>query len=201
MSTRDEHISQPVPAPTITYPAQGSTTGPATLLLGSGIPNALVQVWNIENTHSLGAGRVSAKGRWAFSISGAQPQGPHRIHAHQTYESTTSQWSDKREYEVRLRPDIDVPLVLEPIEGAQLEKPPLFSGDVTRAEGFVSIFDLDTGVEIARAGVDSDRQWKTPAAPLLPVGQYRISAVHNIAGETSDWGRVRTFTVAAQTGD
>ena len=201
MSTRDEQISQPPPAPTITYPEQGSTTGLATLLLGSGIPDALVQVWNIENTHSLGAGKVSANGRWAFSISGAQAQGQQRIHAHQTYAGNTSQWSDERAYEVRLRPAIDVPLVLEPIEGAQVDAPPVFSGDVTRAEGFVSIFDLDTGLEIARARVESDQKWATPAEHRLPVGQYRISAVHNIAGDTSDWGRVRTFTVAARTGD
>ena len=67
-----------------------------------------------------------------------------------------------------------------------------------RAEGFVSIFDLDTGLEIARAAVESDRKWQTPAAPSLAVGQYRISAVHNIAGKVSDWGRVRTFAVVAE---
>ncbi|WP_174823823.1 hypothetical protein [Pseudomonas moraviensis] len=177
MSTGDEHISQPVPAPIIAYPAEASTTGPATLLLGSGIPDALVQVWNIENTDLLGAGQISANGRWAFSINGVQAQGQQKIHAHQTYAGTTSEWSDERGYEVRLRPEIDVPVVVEPIEGAQVDTPLMFSGDVTRAKGFVSIFDLDTGLEIARAAVESDRKWQTPAAHSLAVGQYRISAV------------------------
>lgn len=198
MSTGDEHISQPVPAPIIAYPAEASTTGPATLLLGSGIPDALVQVWNIENTDLLGAGQISANGRWAFSINGVQAQGQQKIHAHQTYAGTTSEWSDERGYEVRLRPEIDVPVVVEPIEGAQVDTPLMFSGDVTRAKGFVSIFDLDTGLEIARAAVESDRKWQTPAAHSLAVGQYRISAAHNIAGQVSDWGRVRTFTVLAE---
>ncbi|WP_185776689.1 hypothetical protein [Pseudomonas fluorescens] len=198
MSTRDEHMPQPAPAPTITYPEEASTTGPATLLLGSGMPDALVQVWNIENTQSLGAGLVSAKGRWAFSISGAQAPGQQKIHAHQTYAGITSEWSDERGYEVRLRPEIDVPGVFVPLEGAEVNAPLLLSGDVTRAEGFVSIFDLDTGLEIARAAVESDRKWQTPAAHSLAVGQYRISAVHNIAGQVSDWGRVRTFTVVAE---
>jgi len=196
MSTRDEQISQP--GPTITYPKEASATGPATLLLGSGIPNAQVQVWNTENTHLLGAGQVSTNGRWAFSINGVQAPGQHRIHAHQTYAGITSEWSEERGYEVRLRPEIDVPGVVEPIEGAQVDTPLMFSGDVTRAEGFVSIFDLDTGLEIARAAVQSDRKWQTPAAPSLAVGQYRISAVQNIAGQVSDWGRVRTFAVVAE---
>lgn len=196
MSTRDEQTSQP--APTITYPKEASTTGPATLLLGSGIPNAQVQVWNTENTRLLGAGQVSTNGRWAFSISGVQAPGQQRIHAHQTYAGITSEWSEERGYEVRLRPEIDVPVVVEPIEGAQVDATLVFSGDVTRAEGFVSIFDLDTGLEIARAGVANDRKWTTPAAHSLTVGQYRISTVHNIAGQVSDWGRVRTFTVVAE---
>lgn len=198
MSTCDEPISQPAPAPTITYPEEASTTGPVTLLLGSGIPHALVQVWDIENTHSLGEGLVSANGRWAFSINGVQAQGQQRIHARQTYAGITSEWSEERGYEVRLRPEIDVPVVVEPIEGAQVDTPLMFSGDVTRAEGFVSIFDLDTGLEIAKAAVGSDRKWQTPAAPSLALGQYRISAVHNIAGQVSDWGRVRTFAVVAE---
>ncbi|MBF6032874.1 hypothetical protein H8F23_06400 [Pseudomonas sp. P155] len=194
MSMPDEQNTQPAP-PTITLPEEGSTTGPATLLLGSGIPGALVQVWNIENTHSLGGGQVSANGRWAFSISGAQFPGQQGIRAHQTWQGIKSDWSEERKYTVRLRPDIDVPVISEPQEGAQVDAVPVFSGDVTQATGFVNIFDLDTGLEIARANVDSTRQWRTQVTQPLPAGQCRTSAVHNIDGKVSDWGRVRTFTV------
>lgn len=198
MSTCDKTNTQSVPPPTITYPEEGQKTGVATLFLGSGIPGALVQVWNIENTHSLGEGRVSANGRWAFSISGAQSTGPQGIRAHQTWEGITSEWSEERRYTVLLRPAIDVPVVVEPKEGAQVSTVPVFSGDVTKAEGFVSIIDLDTGEMIAKADVDSLKQWSEQVTKPLPPGPHRISAIHNINGNLSDWVRVRTFTVIAK---
>ncbi|WP_454562601.1 hypothetical protein [Pseudomonas sp. AIG] len=195
MSTPDEQNTQSVPPPTITFPEDGSTTGPATLLLGSGIPGARVQVWNSEHTYSLGAGEVSANGRWAFSIYTAQSQGEHGIQAQQTLEGVASDWSEVRRYTVRLRPDIDAPVIFEPKEGAQVGASLVFSGDVTQANGFVNIFNLDTGLEIVRAKVESNRLWETQVTQHLPAGQYRISAIHNIAGKVSDWCRVRSFTV------
>ncbi|WP_434708058.1 hypothetical protein J3P75_21000 [Pseudomonas sp. R1-1] len=197
MSTRDEQITQPVLAPTITFPEEGSNTGPVTLMLGSGIPDALVQVCDSAHTYTLGSGQVSANGRWAFTINGAQPQGLHGIQARQTFDGVTSDWSEVRKYNVRLRPDIDAPVVFEPREGEPADAVPEFSGDVTQAAGFVSIFNLDTGLEIARADVDSDGLWHTQVIQPLAAGQYRTSAVHNIGGKVSDWGRVRTFTVSA----
>jgi len=198
MSTPDKSNKQPVPPPTITYPEKDSKTGVATLFLGSAIPGALVQVWNIANTHLLGSGHVRANGRWAFSFSGAQSPGQHGIHAHQTWEGITSEWSEERRYTVLLRPEIDVPVVFEPKEGAQANTDPVFSGDVTKAAGVVSLFDLDTGEMIANADVDSFKQWHTQATKPLPPGPHRISAIHNINGNVSDWVRVRTFTVIAK---
>ncbi|WP_456023604.1 hypothetical protein [Pseudomonas protegens] len=198
MSTTDKPNRQPVPPPTITYPEEGKKTGVATLFLGSGIPGALVQVWNIENTHSLGGGQVSANGRWAFSFSGAQSPGQQGIRAHQTWEGIKSDWSEERSYTVLLRPEIDVPVVFEPQEGAQVDAISVYSGDVTQATGFVNIIDLDTGVMIATADVDPLKQWCTQVTKPLPPGLHRISAIHNVNGNVSDWGRVRTFTVTAE---
>jgi hypothetical protein len=197
MSTRDEQDPQSVPAPTIIFPDEDAHTGPVTLMLGDGMPNAMVQVWDSAHTYSLGSGQVSADGRWAFTINGAQPQGPHGIQAHQTFAGVTSDWSEVRKYNVKLRPDIAPPVVLKPREGEPADVVPEFSGEVTQATGIVSIVDLDTRLEIARAYVDSDRRWFTQVTQPLAAGQYRTSAVHNIRGETSDWGRVRTFTVSA----
>jgi hypothetical protein len=198
MSTTDKPNRQPVPPPTITYPEEGKKTGVATLFLGSGIPGALVQVWNIENTHSLGGGQVSANGRWAFSFSGAQSSGQQVIRAHQTWEGIKSDWSEERSYTVLLKPELDAPVIFEPKEGAQVDAIPVFSGDVTEAEGFVSIIDLDTGEVIANADVDPLKQWLTQVTKPLPPGPHRISALHNIKGTLSDWVRVRTFTVTAK---
>ncbi|AZZ74844.1 hypothetical protein CCX46_06690 [Pseudomonas sp. RU47] len=198
MSTPDKPDTQPVPPPTITYPERDSETGVATLFLGSGIPGALVQVWSIADKHSLGDGQVSANGRWAFSISGVQSPGQQEIRAHQTWEGIKSDWSEERRYTVLLRPAIDVPVVSEPKEDAQVNTVPVFSGDVTKAEGFVSIIDLDTGVMIAKADVDPLKQWRTQVTKPLPPGLNRISAIHNIKGKLSDWVRVRTFTVTAE---
>ncbi|WP_242204626.1 MULTISPECIES: hypothetical protein [unclassified Pseudomonas] len=195
MTTTDKPNTQPVPPPTITYPEEGKKTGVATLFLGSGIPGALVQVWNAEESHSLGGGQVSAKGRWAFSFSGAQFTGEHRIKARQEVEGVMSDWSEERKYEAFLFPPINIPVVKEPEEEAKVDAVPVFRGDVTKPIGIVSIIDLDTDLEIARAGVDSEKQWHTQVTHPLPEGRYRISAVHNINGELSDWGRVRTFTV------
>lgn len=197
MSTRDEQNPQSVPAPTIIFPAEGAHTGPVTLMLGNGMPNAMVQVWDSAHTYSLGSGQVSADGRWAFTINGAQPQGPHGIQARQTFAGVTSDWSEVRNYNVKLRPDIDAPVVLEPREGEPADAVPEFSGEVTQATGIVSIVNLDTLQEIARADVDSDRRWYTQVTQPLAAGQYRTSAVHNISGKVSDWGRIRTFTVSA----
>lgn len=197
MSTRDEQNPQSVPAPTIIFPEEGGHTGPVTLMLGDGMPNAMVQVWDSTHTDLLGGGQVSADGRWAFTINGAQPQGSHGIQARQTLAGVTSDWSEVRQYNVKLRPDIDVPVVLEPREGEPADAVPEFSGEVTQAAGFVSIFNLDTGMEIARADVDNDRRWYTQVTQPLVAGQYRTSAVHNVEGKVSDWGRVRTFTVSA----
>jgi hypothetical protein len=198
MSTPDEQNTQSVPPPTITFPEDGSTTGPATLLLGSGIPGARVQVWNSEHTYSLGAGEVSANGRWAFSIYTAQSQGEHGIQAQQTLEGVASDWSEVRTYKVLLRPPINIPVVMEPKEEAKVDAVPVFRGDVTQPIGIVSIIDLDTDLEIARARVDSEKQWHTQVTQPLPERRYRISAVHNIDGVLSDWGRVRTFTVTTE---
>ncbi|KHA75302.1 hypothetical protein NZ35_03210 [Pseudomonas chlororaphis] len=195
MSAPPKRKRKAPPPPIILLPREKTTTGPATLLLGSGIPGALVQVWNIENTHSLGGGRVSDYGRWAFSISGLQSPGDQGIKAHQTWNGVTSEWSEARRYTVLLRPEIDVPVVFEPKEGAQVDTVPVFSGDVTQASGFVNIIDLDNGEVIAEAEVDSLKQWRTQVT--LPPGLYRTSAIHNIEGTVSDWGRVRTFTVTA----
>lgn len=197
MSTPDKPITEPFP-PTIKLPEEGKETGVATLFLGSGIPGALVQVWNIEETHSLGGGRVSANGRWAFSFSGAQSQREHGIKARQEVEGVMSGWSEERKYKVLLRPPINIPVVMEPEEEAEVDAVPVFYGDVTQPIGIVSIIDLDTGLEIARASVDSEMQWHTQATPPITEGRYRISAIHNIDGKLSDWGRVRTFTVTTE---
>jgi hypothetical protein len=198
MSTPDKSNKQPVPPPTITYPEEGKKTGVATLFLGSAIPGAQVQVWNIANTHLLGSGHVSANGRWAFSFSGAQSPGQQGIHAHQTWQGVTSEWSEERSYTVLLQPAIDVPVIFEPKEGAQVNTVLALSGDVTKAAGVVSLIDLDTGEMIANADVDSFKQWRTQVTKPLPPGPHQISAIHNINGEFSDWVRVRTFTVIAK---
>ncbi|MFI8222832.1 hypothetical protein [Pseudomonas sp. NPDC085632] len=191
--------SNPPPAPpTITLPEEGSTTGVATLLLGSGIPDALVQVWSIEYGNALGGGKVSANGRWAFSIGGAQSTGEQGIHARQTWEGVPSEWSAERRYTVVLRPEINVPVVFEPEEGEQVNTLPFFSGDVTQAEGFVNIIDLDTNKVIAKADVDTLKRWRAQVTKPLAPGLHRTSAIHNIDGKVSDWGRVRTFTVTAK---
>ncbi|WP_435035316.1 hypothetical protein [Pseudomonas neuropathica] len=196
MSTPDKPDTEPFP-PTITFPEEGKETGVATLFLGSGTPEALVQVWNIEETYSLGGGKVSANGRWAFSFSGAQYPGEHGIKAPQEVKGEMSDWSDVRSYTVVLRPEIEVPVVFEPKEGAQVNTTPFFSGNVTKIGGFVSIFNLDTGKEIAQAKVDNLR-WSAQVTEPLPLGLCRTSAIHNIVGTVSDWSRVRTFTVTAE---
>lgn len=197
MSTLGKRKKQPAP-PTITFPEKDSIKGPATLLLGTGTPGALVEAWNRELTHSLGGGRVHENGRWAFSISGVQSPGEHGIQARQKVEGVTSDWSEVRVYKVLLRPPINIPVVMEPKEEAEVDAVPVFYGDVTQPIGIVSIINLDTGLEIARASVDSEMQWHTQATPPLAEGRYRISAIHNIDGELSDWGRVRTFTVTTE---
>ncbi|MNB54714.1 hypothetical protein D3C87_920940 [compost metagenome] len=201
MSTPDKPNTQPVPPPTITYPEEDKNTGVATLFLGSGIPGALVQVWNVEETHSLGGGQVSAKGRWAFSFSGAQFPGEHRIKARQEVDGVMSGWSEVRKYKALLVPPVNIPIVMGPEEEAEVDAVPVFYGNVTKPIGIVSIIDLDTDLEIARASVDSEMQWHTQATPPLTKGRYRISAIHNINGELSDWGRVRTFTVITEDKD
>ncbi len=198
MSTPCKPNTQSVPPPTITYPEEDKKTGVATLFLGSGIPGALVQVWNIQETDSLGGGQVSANGRWAFSFSGAQSPGKHGIKARQEVEGVMSGWSAERKYEVFLRPPINIPIVMEPEEEAEADAVPVFYGDVTQPIGIVSIINLDTDLEIARASVDSEMQWHTQATAPLAEGRHRISAIHNINGELSDWGRVRTFTVTPE---
>ncbi|CAI8833824.1 MULTISPECIES: hypothetical protein [Pseudomonas] len=198
MSTPDKPNTQPVPPPTITYPEKDKNTGVATLFLGSGIPGALVQVWDIEETHSLGGGQVSKNGRWAFSFSGAQSSGEHGIKARQEVEGVESGWSEERKYKVHLRPPINIPVVMEPEEEAEVDAVPDFYGDVTQPTGIVSIIDLDNDLEIARADVDSEKQWHTQPTLPLKEGRYRISAIHNINGKLSDWGRVRTFTVTSE---
>jgi hypothetical protein len=194
MSTPDKPVTEPVP-PTIEFPKEGKETGVATLFLGNGKVGAMVQVWNTEETHSLGGGQVSESGRWAFSFSGAQSPGEHGIKARQEVEGVMSGWSEERKYKVLLRPPINIPVVMEPEEEAEVDAVPVFRGDVTQPIGRVSIIDLDNGLEIASADVDSEMHWHTQPTLPLKEGRYRISAVHNINGKLSDWGRVRTFTV------
>ena len=198
MSTPYKPNTQSVPPPTITYPEENKKTGVATLFLGSGIRGALVQVWNNAETHSLGGGLVSANGRWAFSFSGAQLPEDHLIKARQEVEGVMSGWSEVRKYTVLLRPPINIPVVVEPEEEAEVDAVPVFYGDVTQPTGIVSIINLDNDLEIARANVDSEMQWHTQPTLPLKEGRYRISAIHNIDGNLSDWGRVRTFTVTTE---
>ncbi|MFJ2462810.1 hypothetical protein [Pseudomonas sp. NPDC087615] len=199
MSASPHSKIESVPAPVITYPAADAETGPATLLLGIGVPGAFVEVWDIEHTQLHGKGSVNANGRWAFSFSGDLAQGPHRIHARQTFNDETSPWTDIRLFNVLLQPDVNAPAIGTPLEGEQTDNAAVLSGDVRQPGGIVDIIDLDANLWIASATVEGDLSWQAQASSPLSAGPHRISAIHRVAGKVSDWARIRTFSVRDET--
>jgi hypothetical protein len=194
--TQQQARTQPWPEPTMTYPEEGEICKPSTLLLGSGIPEADVEVWSSDETRLHGKGRINKNGRWAFSVSGDLAAGPHVIKARQTYNEVESSWSEDRSFDVDLEAGLDVPAISEPREGDPLDQPVIFKGDAQQPEGIVDILDLDKGLWIAYAVVDSKRRWVTETPVSFSLGEHRVSAIQRVNGKKSDWARMRTFTVS-----
>ncbi|MFJ5238157.1 hypothetical protein ACIP86_15710 [Pseudomonas neuropathica] len=188
---------EPWPAPYMTYPEQGETRKPSTLLLGSGIPEADVEVWSSDETQLHGKGKINKNGRWAFSVSGDLAVGLHVIKARQTYNDVESSWSEDRSFAVDLKSGLDVPAIAEPREGEALGQPVIIKGDVQQPGGMVDILDLDRDLWIAYAVVDAKGHWATEKPVSFSLGEHRISAIQRVSGKKSDWARVRTFTVVA----
>ena len=186
---------EPWPAPYVTYPEAGETCKPSTLLLGSGIPGADVEVWSSDETQLHGKGKINENGRWAFSVSGDLEHGTQVIKACQTYRETVSIWSNDRSFDVDLESGLDVPAIAEPREGKVLDKAVIIKGDVQHPAGMVDIIDLDKDLWIAYALVNPQGKWATEKPVRFSVGEHRISAIHRADGKKSDWARVRTFTV------
>lgn len=188
---------EPWPAPYVTYPAQGEIGKPSTLLLGSGIPDADIEVWSNDETQLHGQGKINKNGRWAFSVSGDLEQGTHVFKARQTYMEMVSHWSNDRSFEVDLESGLDVPAIAQPREGQTLDKAVIIQGDVRQPGGMVDIIDLDRDLWIAYAVVNQQGKWATEKPVKFSVGEHRVSAIHRANGKKSDWARVRTFTIIA----
>ncbi|PTT29408.1 hypothetical protein [Pseudomonas sp. HMWF021] len=194
--TQQQALLEPWPAPYMIYPEPGEIRKPSTLLLGSGIPEADVEVWSSDETQLHGKGRINKNGRWAFSVSGDLAAGPHVIKARQTFNEVESSWSEHRSFDVDLEAGLDVPAISEPREGESLDQPVIFKGDARQPGGMVDILDLDRDLWIAYAVVDTEGHWVTETPVSFSLGEHRISAIQRVNGKKSDWARMRTFTVS-----
>jgi hypothetical protein len=188
---------EPWAAPFMAYPEQNKVVGPATLLLGSGIPNAGIEVWSSDEKQLHAKGKINKNGRWAFSTSGDLSLGTCVIKARQTYEDVDSVWTDDRTFEVDVEAAGNVPAIAEPREGQELGKTVILKGDVPVPHGMVDLFDLIQQKWITYALVDENGQWTANEAVVFPAGKQQVSAIHRVGGKISDWARVRTFTVTA----
>lgn len=188
---------EPWAAPFIAYPERNKVVGPATLFLGSGIPEATVEVWSSDGKQLHAHGKINQNGRWALSASGDLSPGPSVIKARQTYENIDSVWSDDRAFKVEVEAGDKVPAIAEPREGQELDKAVTLKGDVSAPHGMVDLFDLIQQKWITYAPVDQKGQWTTDQAVVFSAGKQQVSAIHRIDGQVLDWARVRTFTVTA----
>lgn len=184
----------PWPAPSISHPQTNTTTGPATILLGTGIPIASIEVRNLDETQLLANGEVDMNGRWALNFSVLLSAGTHLIKARQIFDGTPSLWTDELRFQVEPELGRDVPVINQPQEGG-VSNESKFEGIALHNRGIVDIFNLNTFLWIANAPVGSDGHWATSASSPLPAGKHQITAIYRVDGKASDWARIRTFSI------
>lgn len=183
------------PPPQVRKPVADYIAGPATLLQGVGVPNAFVQVWNLEQTQLLGEGDVDGAGRWVFSVKENLSEGLYEIRARQTYLQQTSEWTAPLTFNVVRQLPVNAPTIDEPKEGAKVGSHPTFSGEGQDPGYSISVVDLATNNLIAFGLVQDDGKWSLKSSVALPAGPNKISALQRFKSDTSDWALVRSFEV------
>ncbi|VVN94273.1 hypothetical protein [Pseudomonas fluorescens] len=183
------------PPPHVQKPVADYIAGPATLLQGVGVPNAFVQVWNLEQTQLLGEGDVDGAGRWVFSVKENLSEGLYEIRARQTYLQQTSEWTAPLAFNVVRQLPVNAPIIVTPGEGAKVESRPMFSGEGQEPGYSISVVDLATNNLIAFGLVHENGQWSLQSSVALPAGPNKISALQRFKSDTSDWALVRSFEV------
>ncbi|MFJ4194839.1 hypothetical protein [Pseudomonas sp. NPDC089534] len=192
---RSFNVVQLSSAPAFMLPESGSTVGPATLLLGTGVPNALVEVWAVTPTEMhLGNGYAGQNGRWLFNAAVPLPAGLVGIRARQTLDGSTSPWSSTRQLNVNPNPVIPAPQIDLPKEGAQTGPMPELRGQGS-AGLQIDLFDLQTDTLLATTQTNGAGAWfAQPREPLRP-GRQMISVKQREGNDISDWALLRTFEV------
>ncbi|WP_192563830.1 hypothetical protein [Pseudomonas gozinkensis] len=195
MSNPSSANQQPIPAPVNTLPADQAIVGSRTIFMGTGAPTAFIEVRDSKQQQSYGEGYVNKNARWVFSAKSVMLPGNYQIQTRQTLNNETSAWSAPRSFTVVVPMKIEAPEIAQPQEGEQTDASPVFSGKAYQNGGAVDLFDMNANQLLVSASVLPDGSWRTQALQPLPVGEHRISALHRVAGDVSDWALLRTFSV------
>ncbi|HLL55882.1 MAG TPA: Ig-like domain-containing protein, partial [Myxococcaceae bacterium] len=181
-------------APEVTTPASGALVSVSTpLISGTAEAGTTVTVFR-SGTTVIGTAVVDAAGSWGFTPPSALVDGLQTVTAQASdVAGNTSLVSTPRSFTVDALPP-DVPLVLAPGDGAQLNTTtPVISG--TAEAGSTVTVSVD-GTDAGTAAVDETGGWRFTPGSALGQGTHTVRArVTDVGGRTGLASEPRSFNV------
>jgi outer membrane protein OmpA-like peptidoglycan-associated protein len=191
---RNFTVDTTVPAaPSITSPAQNSTTGDTTPTI-TGTAEAGSTVTVTENGVTLCTAVADANGTWSCTPSTPLADGPHAIVATATDpQGNTGPASPVRNFTVDTTAPA-APVITTPTQGSTTgDTTPTITGT---AEAGSTVTVTENGVTLCTAVADTNGNWScTPSTPLANGPHAIIATATDPTGNTSPASPVRNFTV------